>query len=119
MKLRDYQARTVDDVDAMMADGMRRVVVVAPTGSGKGTVAAHLIKRAHNAGLRVTFIVHRVEIVRDIANRLRSCRQRLRACLECSTPVTVEPSSGPRAIKGSEYALNTRQQRDRGRHVHV
>lgn len=67
-----YQAEGIARIDAELARGARRVLAVSPTGSGKGTMAAWLIARAVERGQRALFLVHRREIVRDVAARLRS-----------------------------------------------
>ncbi len=71
IELYPYQSRGIGEIDAAFADGVRRVLAVAPTGAGKGTMAAWMIARAIAAGQRCVFVVHRREIVRDIAKRLR------------------------------------------------
>ena len=53
-----------------MREGARAVLLVAPTGAGKGTIAAHLLASATARGRRSLFLVHRSELVRDIAARL-------------------------------------------------
>ena len=71
MKLRPVQIRAVDQLrDAF--GRVRRVLLVAPTGFGKTAVAAELMVRAHAKGRRCLFLVHRREIVKDTARRLRS-----------------------------------------------
>ncbi len=48
----------------------RRVLVVAPTGAGKGTMAVDLILDAVIKGHVVMFVVHRAEIIIDLVDRL-------------------------------------------------
>lgn len=62
--LRDYQLAAVRAVDRAIVSGERSLLVVAPTGAGKGHVIAHLARRA-----RSLVLVHRAEIVRDLAAR--------------------------------------------------
>lgn len=70
MILRPVQIRAVDRLrDAF--GRTRRVLLVAPTGYGKTACAAELMRRAHERGRRVLFLVHRREIVLDTARRLR------------------------------------------------
>ena len=64
MSLRDYQIRAVDAVDRAQLEGTRSLLIVAPTGAGKGHVIAHLARRQ-----RSLVLVHREEIVRDLARR--------------------------------------------------
>jgi superfamily II DNA or RNA helicase len=67
--LRGYQERGIELVRDAMRKGHKRILVVAPTGTGKGTMAAYiacLVNQAHN---RSAFLVHRREIALDIAAR--------------------------------------------------
>lgn len=70
MTLRSYQQAAVDAARAHLQSGARSVLVVAPTGAGKGTIAAHLLSAAAARGRRALFLVHRSELVRDIAARI-------------------------------------------------
>lgn len=77
MALFTYQRRCLDQVAGHHKNGKVRVLVVSPTGSGKGHMAAHLIRECiephrGGAGKRALFIVHSRDIVRDMADRLRS-----------------------------------------------
>jgi len=70
MPLRPYQVRAIDEARAHLRRGARSVLMVAPTGAGKGTIAAHLLASAASRGKRALFLVHRSELVRDIAARI-------------------------------------------------
>jgi len=66
MQLRPYQARAIDrDLPAAFRRS-RRVVYVAPTGSGKSTSVAELVRRALAKGRRVLFLVHRYRLVQQL-----------------------------------------------------
>ena len=67
--LRDYQLRAVRDVDAAWMTS-RSVLLVLPTGAGKGTIAAHVLHEETERGGRPLLLVHREEIVRDVARRI-------------------------------------------------
>lgn len=71
MELRPYQARGVDAIRHAFASGARRVLAVAPTGAGKGILIAHIANIAASRGQRVAIIVHRKEIILDLAERVR------------------------------------------------
>jgi DNA repair protein RadD len=70
LQLRPYQTRTLDALRAEFQAGRRSVVVVSPTGSGKGSMAAHMLAQAVKRGRRGLFIVHRREIILDVAERI-------------------------------------------------
>lgn len=70
ISLRDYQVRAVDAAEEAFLHGARSVLVVAPTGAGKGTIAAWRLQAEVARGGRVLFLVHREEIVSDVASRL-------------------------------------------------
>jgi DNA repair protein RadD len=67
--LRDYQRSMVSDVAAALAR-FRRILLQAPTGSGKTTVFAILTAAAMLAGLRVLILATRTRLVRQIHERL-------------------------------------------------
>lgn len=70
MQLRDYQQRAVDQVRQLLRAGSRSVLLVAPTGAGKGTIAAHVLRTVVERGGRALFLVHRGEILADVRGRL-------------------------------------------------
>jgi superfamily II DNA or RNA helicase len=70
MNLRDYQASALDKVRARLREGARSVLLVAPTGAGKGTIAAHVLRSVVERGGRALFLVHRGEILADVQGRL-------------------------------------------------
>lgn len=67
MQLRPYQERAIARARSYYLRGRRSVCIVAPTGAGKGTIAATLAVRARGG---VLFIVHTREIIRDIGQRM-------------------------------------------------
>ena len=68
--LRPYQVDTVAEYEAAIAAGCRRMVLVAPTGSGKTVIASEIIRRAIAQGRRVLVIAHRREIVKQTSKKL-------------------------------------------------
>jgi superfamily II DNA or RNA helicase len=69
MRLRDYQERDVARLRAAMRE-TRRVLYVAPTGSGKTVLFAHIAHGAAAKGKRVLVLVHRIELVRQTVAKL-------------------------------------------------
>ena len=68
--LRDYQAEVLAEIWAQRQAGARRILLVAPTGSGKTIIAAAMVRQALDRGLRVLFLVHRRELVKQSAAKL-------------------------------------------------
>ncbi len=70
-QLRPYQLRAVREASRLLGQGAKSGVIVASTGAGKGTIAVAMIVEAISRNLVVMFVVHRTEILIDIARRLR------------------------------------------------
>jgi superfamily II DNA or RNA helicase len=68
--LRDYQVRALDACRAAIRAGKRRVLLVAPTGSGKTTIASETIRCAIARGSHVLFLAHRKELLSQCHGRL-------------------------------------------------
>jgi DNA repair protein RadD len=68
--LRGYQIDAIAEIDAVIAEGKRRVQLVAPTGAGKTVMLAEIIKRAVAEGLRVVVLAHRREIIAQTSQKL-------------------------------------------------
>jgi DNA repair protein RadD len=69
MQLRGYQIAALRRFEQSKH---KSCLIVAPTGAGKGTMAVELLFRAHRAGKKALFLVHRREIVNDIIDRLKA-----------------------------------------------
>jgi len=72
MKLRPYQDDIVDEFERKVAEGIRRIIIVAPTGSGKTLIASEIIKRAVAKYQRVLFIAHRDELLTQARDKLKA-----------------------------------------------
>jgi len=59
----DFQDKAVADARAAIAAGKRRVIIVAPTGSGKTVMAAMITELARNKDKLVLFLANRRELV--------------------------------------------------------
>jgi DNA repair protein RadD len=69
--LRPYQLRNTDELRAAMVRGIKRILYVAETGSGKTWVFSHAAARAAERGTRVLIIAHRRELVLQAKAKLR------------------------------------------------
>ena len=69
--LRPYQQTFTADISAALRIH-RRVVGTMATGSGKGTVAAHMAVTAAQRGHRVYVLAHRKELIEDLSGRMSS-----------------------------------------------
>jgi len=70
LALRDYQLRALNACRAVIRAGKRRCLLVAPTGSGKTTIAAESIRSAIARGSRTLFLAHRQELLNQCHDRL-------------------------------------------------
>jgi DNA repair protein RadD len=68
--LRDYQVETLARIDEAISAGARRILVSAPTGSGKTVTAAAIIGDAVARRDRVLFLDHRRELTRQASRKL-------------------------------------------------
>ena len=70
MNLRPHQVRLLEQLDAALAAGCRRVVVQAPTGFGKTIVAAHRLRMLQDTGKRAIFIVPALSLIDQSVEKL-------------------------------------------------
>lgn len=68
LQLRDYQIEAVDAVEEAAQRGVRRPLVVLPTGTGKTVVFAELIRRRPGRGL---ILAHREELLEQARDKVR------------------------------------------------
>lgn len=69
-RLRTYQVDSIAALRKMAAAGHRRVILVAPTGSGKTTIIAELIHLSAGRGSVIYFLAHRKELLDQCSARL-------------------------------------------------
>jgi superfamily II DNA or RNA helicase len=69
-ELRPYQTAVIADVDAKIGEGKRRIIVVAPTGSGKTIVATEITNDAMSKAQHVLFLAHTREIIKQTSAKL-------------------------------------------------
>lgn len=70
MELRPYQISGIEAVREQIRSGRKRILLVAPTGSGKTCIAADIIRSAVNKAKSVLFIAHRREIIQQTSAKL-------------------------------------------------
>ncbi|MDW3849677.1 DEAD/DEAH box helicase [Micromonospora sp. BRA006-A] len=70
LTLRPYQREAVEAVRDHWARGIRRQLIVLPTGAGKTVVFSHLIRRRAQAG-RALVIAHRDELIRQAVEKIQ------------------------------------------------
>lgn len=70
MKLRPYQETVIGILRELITRGRRKLVLVAPTGSGKTVMAAEMMRSATSKGLRVLFLAHRKELIDQTHSKL-------------------------------------------------
>ena len=74
--LRDYQKKDVERIRAAFGSGRRRVLYVAPTGSGKTVTFAYVAANAVAKGKTVVILGHRIEITEQIGAALAAMEVR-------------------------------------------
>ena len=57
-----FQEEAIDMLRVVLRSGKRRIILCAPTGSGKTEMAIHLIQEAQAKGSRVTFVVDGISL---------------------------------------------------------
>lgn len=67
---RPYQSRTFDAIRNAIRGGKRRILVVLPTGAGKGYMAARLMQLSAEKGLKSIFFAAQRELIRQINGQL-------------------------------------------------
>ena len=70
-ELRPYQDNLVAEFERKIADGSRRILIVAPTGGGKTIIASEVVKRAVAAYKQVLFVAHRDELLTQARDKLK------------------------------------------------
>lgn len=69
LDLRPYQEKALDAIEAAEREGVRRPLVVHPTGTGKTVTFSHAIKRRSDRG-RALVLVHREELAAQTAEKI-------------------------------------------------
>jgi superfamily II DNA or RNA helicase len=69
---RPYQVDAVGEYHRAVAAGMRRIIIVAPTGSGKTIIGNAIIGDARAKLQKVVLIAHRREIIGETSKKLHA-----------------------------------------------
>lgn len=70
MELRPYQTEAVEAILHQWQEGIRKTLLVLPTGTGKTIVFSEVIRRVVLAGGRVLILAHREELLQQAADKL-------------------------------------------------
>src|SRR5262245_57353512 len=68
--LRPHQVRLLDQLEAAITGGCKRIVVQAPTGFGKTILAARRLRLLQDAGKRAIFIVPALSLIDQSIEKL-------------------------------------------------
>jgi superfamily II DNA or RNA helicase len=69
--LRPYQIKFVKDVYACISAGDRRILCVAPTGSGKTVISAQVASHAFQRARKVLFLIHRDALLEQTSAKFK------------------------------------------------
>jgi superfamily II DNA or RNA helicase len=87
MDLRPYQIDAINRLRLAMAQGARRSLLVAPTGSGKTVILGEIARRGVDRGRRILWLAHRAELIEQAADTLTSLGLTVGArCASSSVP---------------------------------
>lgn len=70
MILRDYQIADIEALRANIRAGIKRQLLVEPTGAGKGTSITYILRESAARGLKSVFLVNRRTLVEDMSRRV-------------------------------------------------
>jgi superfamily II DNA or RNA helicase len=72
MNPRPYQTKVIEDFQREVAAGKKRIILVAPTGSGKTVIGSAVIKSIIEQRRGVLVVAHRREIIQQTSDKLRA-----------------------------------------------
>jgi superfamily II DNA or RNA helicase len=70
MELRKYQIKAIEDIRHHFLRGKKRVLLVAPTGSGKTLIASSIMQKANERSNKSLLVAHRRELVMQCSRKL-------------------------------------------------
>jgi superfamily II DNA or RNA helicase len=69
-QLRQYQKDSIAQIKDNFLKGHKKILLVAPTGSGKTVVASEMIRRILQGNKKCLFVAHRRELIMQASNKL-------------------------------------------------
>jgi DNA repair protein RadD len=89
--LHQFQQDAVAEIERHIAEGRRKLLLVAPTGSGKTVIASELIRRWVAQYRRILFLAHRREIIDQTSAKLTANGVRHGIIMSGVDPRPMEP----------------------------
>jgi DNA repair protein RadD len=89
--LHAFQHDAVTEIERHIAEGRRRIILVAPTGSGKTVIASELIRRLVAQYRTALFLAHRREIIEQTGRKLTDNGVRHGIVMAGVSPRPMEP----------------------------
>lgn len=71
-KLRPYQQQVIQELYIHIRSGIKRILIVAPTGSGKTLISSQVAFHAASRGKRIIFIVHREILIKQTYRKFQA-----------------------------------------------
>lgn len=71
IQLRKYQIEAIKNLKLSFKKGNKKILLVAPTGSGKTVIACAMIEKAMAKDNQVLFVAHRRELIKQCSNKLK------------------------------------------------
>jgi len=72
MELRDYQKEAIKNCYKKIKEGNQKILLYAPTGSGKTVIASQIVRDSLSKNRRVLFLIHREALVEQTQSTLVS-----------------------------------------------
>lgn len=92
LTLHQFQQEAVAEIERHIAGGERKILLVAPTGSGKTVIASELIRRWVAQYRHVLFLAHRREIIEQTGTKLTANGVRHGIIMAGTDPRPMEPT---------------------------
>ncbi len=71
MQQRPYQVKAYEEIRALIRQGIKRILLVCPTGGGKTVLAAHILSMGVAKGSEGLFLARSKELIVQCSNKLR------------------------------------------------